>query len=95
MMNSELMEARSRIADILGEAEPLEVLQRVEEHRLFWRPLNPRVILLAESHVYTRPEELLRTLRPMPEFPASMPKGFVRLGFSAEDLLTTRAVISR
>jgi hypothetical protein len=37
MMNSELMEARSRIADILGEAEPLGVLQRVEEHRLLWR----------------------------------------------------------
>jgi hypothetical protein len=99
MMNSELNEARSRIADILGEtAEPLEVLQRVEEHRLFWRPLKPRVILLAESHVYTRPEELLRTLRAMPEFPASMPKGFVRLVYAlgyGEDTLLDEPITLR
>lgn len=49
---------------------------------MFWRPLRPRVILLGESHVFTVSEELLRTLRPMPEFPAGMPRGFVRLVYA-------------
>lgn len=82
-MNSDLKKARGRVADIVGEtAEPLEVIRRVEGNRVFWRLFNPRVILLAESRVYTRPEELFRTLRPMPEFPASMLKGFVRLEYA-------------
>jgi hypothetical protein len=98
-MNSELNEARSRIAGILGEtAEPLEVLQRVEEHRLYWRPLKSRVILLAESHVYTSREELLRTLRAIPELPANMPRGFVRLVYAlgyGEDTLLDEPITSR
>lgn len=97
-LNSDLKEARSRIVDILGDTEPLEVLQRVEEHRLFWRPLRPRVILLAESHVFTESEELLRTLRPMPEFPAGMPRGFVRLVYAlgyGENSLLDKPITSR
>src|SRR5437667_12343667 len=32
--------------------EPLEAVIRVEQHRWFWRPREPRLILIAESHVY-------------------------------------------
>lgn len=38
--------------------EPFETVCQVEEHRHFWRPKQPRVILLAESHVYTALQEL-------------------------------------
>ncbi len=77
---SKLYIAHQRLAGILGDgAEPLEVLQQVEDHRAYWRPEKPKVILLAESHVYTATSELVRSLRSLPDLPASTPKGFVRL----------------
>lgn len=75
-----LRAAHGRLAGILGEAaEPFEVLERVEEHRVYWRPLKPRVVLLAESHVYTVADELRRSLRPTVDLPTGLPGGFVRL----------------
>jgi len=35
------------------EPEPVEVAIAVEEHRWFWKPETVRLILVAESHVYT------------------------------------------
>lgn len=37
--------------------EPWESVALVEKYRQYWRPENPRVILLAESHVYTSNED--------------------------------------
>jgi hypothetical protein len=67
------------LADILGEDEPLEVLRRADEHRDYWRPRDVRIVLLAESHVYTTADELGYRLQPQPALPPDLPSGFVRL----------------
>lgn len=70
----------STVANIIGlNSEPLSVIQRVEKHRRYWRPAKTRVILLAESHVYTEASELAHALRPSLDVPPDLPKGFVRL----------------
>src|SRR5271166_1129220 len=90
-----LRAAHGRLAGILGDAaEPFEVLERVEQHRVYWRPLKPSVVLLAESHVYTTADELRRSLRPTVELPKGVPRGFVRLvyclGYGENELLDER-----
>jgi hypothetical protein len=94
-MNFDLQVAHDRLAGLIGEtAEPIEVLQRVEEHRQYWRPDKVRVLLLAESHVYTAASELARGLRRTLELPAGLPTGFVRLvyslGYGENELLDER-----
>jgi len=54
-----LEECHRQLARLLGpDAEPVEVLRCADEHQAYWRPERVRVILLAESHVYTKPPEL-------------------------------------
>jgi len=55
------------------EPEGVEVAIEVEAYRWHWRPENPRLVLVAESHVYTSPEDVQLTtnlgglaLHPMP-----------------------------
>lgn len=75
-----ISECHSRLVELIGPgAEPIEVLRRTEEHRCYWRPERVRVILLAESHVYTTPEELTRTITVLSSVPRDVPRGFVRL----------------
>jgi hypothetical protein len=82
-MADPLRQAHNRLAGIIGaDIEPIEVFERAEEHRSYWRPDKPRVVLLAESHVYTTAEELTRSLRPQTELPVDVPHGFVRLVYS-------------
>ena len=82
-MSTILREAHTRLAGILGEGiEPVEVFARAEEHRAYWKPDRSRVVLLAESHVFTHPAELRRTLLPFPGLPADAPRGFVRLVYA-------------
>src|SRR5205823_9640324 len=38
-------------------AEAVEVVIEVERHRWFWRPSKPRILLVAESHVFTSDED--------------------------------------
>lgn len=40
---------------LMAEAEEVEV--QVERHRWFWRPNKPRILLVAESHVFTSDED--------------------------------------
>lgn len=69
-----------RLSTLLGpEAEPIAVLVRAEEHRHYWRPDPVKVVLLAESHVYTTTDELARTISLPSSAPADLPRGFVRL----------------
>jgi hypothetical protein len=71
------------------------VLERAEEHRAFWRPERTRVILLAESHVYTQEAELTRQIRSFPDAPNGIPRGFIRLVYAlgyGEDGLLDRAI---
>ncbi|MGA2261725.1 MAG: hypothetical protein ABSH28_09840 [Acidobacteriota bacterium] len=77
-----LAECHERLANIpdLGPmSEPLSVLEMVERHRVFWRPSTVRVILLAESHVYTSAEELNYKIQKPYCQPNGFPNGFVRL----------------
>jgi hypothetical protein len=87
-----LEECHRRLSRLLGAgAEPIEVLRRAEEHRAYWRPERVRVVLLAESHVYTSVAELERRII-LPGMPGNdLPRGFVRLvyclGYGENELL--------
>ncbi|OFW34086.1 MAG: hypothetical protein A3J28_15945 [Acidobacteria bacterium RIFCSPLOWO2_12_FULL_60_22] len=75
-----VLECHGRLAAVLGSgAESVDVLRRAEEHRWYWRPEQVKVVLLAESHVYTTPEELARTIALPASAPPDLPRGFVRL----------------
>ena len=45
------------------ELEPFDVVKSVDDHRNFWRPEKVRVLLLAESHVYTPITKYDNTMR--------------------------------
>ncbi len=54
-----LEKCHHQLTRLLGpDAEPVEVLRCADEHQAYWRPERVRVVLLAESHVYTKPSEL-------------------------------------
>jgi len=60
MTDSDLARCYSSIAKALGDdVEPYASVSAVERHRRFWRPASPKVVLLAESHVWTSESELL------------------------------------
>lgn len=65
-----LNEAYSRIKGLLGEdTEPLESVQLVEFYRRFFRPEKVRVVLLAESHVFTHDADRKVPILPIPDLP--------------------------
>lgn len=76
--------------------EPIDVALAVEEHRWFWRPSTVRVLLIAESHVYTSGEDLALDLQyeQIPKL-INAPRKFVRLvyclGYGEPTLLPVRA----
>ena len=84
---------------LLPVVEPFEALERAEAHRAFWRPANVRVVLLAESHVFTGPSELERRIVRLPGAPAGVPMSFVRLvyclGYGENDILDRRIMEPR
>lgn len=52
-----------------GDTEPLESVQLVETYRRFLRPDAVRVVLLAESHVFTSAEDRKIVIPPIAELP--------------------------
>ncbi len=62
------------------EFESFKVVKSVDEHRNFWKPDKVRVLLLAESHVFTRDSEHDSTMQ-YDIFPKlrSAPTGYVKL----------------
>jgi hypothetical protein len=91
-----LLQCHSRLASLLGErAEPVEATKNVERHRWFWRPGQPRLILLAESHVHTTAPEATCLVRSS-DLPGGIPTEFVRLvyclGYGESGLLDRQAV---
>src|SRR5437773_10224347 len=75
-----LEECHSQLAKLLGSgAEPIDVLRCAEKHRTYWRPEHIRVLLLAESHVYTTSSELDRRVALPGSMGTEVPRGFVRL----------------
>jgi hypothetical protein len=92
VVNDSLVSAHSLLSELIGsDIESVPVFERAEEHRAHWRPTKTRVVLLAESHVYTSAAELQRSLRSLPGLPADIPRGFVRLvyclGYGENDWL--------
>jgi hypothetical protein len=87
-----LEECHNRLARLLGEnSEPLEVLRCAEAHRAYWRPPRIRILLLAESHIYTAFSEMDRQVILQNHMDTDMPRGFVRLvyclGYGENNLL--------
>jgi hypothetical protein len=65
-----LNDAYWKIANILGEdTEALESVQLVEKYRCFLKPEKVRVVLLAESHVFTSSDDRKIVIPPIPELP--------------------------
>lgn len=55
-----LEKAYSKIKESIGnrlEFESLKVVKSVNDHRNFWKPNKVKILLLAESHVFTRDSE--------------------------------------
>ena len=77
------------LRDLLPEVEPFAALERAEAHRAFWRPAEVRVVLLAESHVFTNATDLERCITRLPGAPAGIPVGFVRLVYCLGTARTT------
>jgi hypothetical protein len=58
------------LRQIMGQdIEPYKSVELVEEYRQYWKPKKIRVILLAESHVYTCDEDRQITLPQIPALP--------------------------
>ena len=78
-----LDKAYSEIKESIGnrlEFESFKIVKSVDEHRNFWKPNKVRVLLLAESHVFTRDSEHNNTMRyyGFPEL-RECPIGYVKL----------------
>ncbi|OGQ00927.1 MAG: hypothetical protein A2Z40_05360 [Deltaproteobacteria bacterium RBG_19FT_COMBO_60_16] len=85
-----LEEVYYEINQILGNnAEPLESVLLVEEYRRYWKPKTVRVVLLAESHVFTSDEDRRIVIPPIDDLPG-YPKQYARfvycLGNGERDL---------
>ncbi len=79
---------------ITKEIDSFEVVKKVDEYRQFWKPKNVKVVLLAESHVYTTDEDMQNRLDNNSGIclPKKYPRDFVRfvycLGYGENELLT-------
>lgn len=87
----QLNKTYNRIKLILGEdTEPLESVQLVEAYRRYFKPEKVRVVLLAESHVFTHNMDRNVTIRQISEFPG-YPSQYARfvycLGYGEKDLI--------
>jgi hypothetical protein len=71
--------------------EPLGSIIAAQRHRDYWRPQNVRLILLAESHIFTTETDLGHIVQGHPILPADAPQEFVRLvyclGYGENELL--------
>lgn len=82
--------AYSRIKGILGEpTEPFESVQLVETYRRYFRPARVRVLLLAESHVFTSDTEreiAIPHVAGLPGYPARYARFVYCLGYGERAL---------
>lgn len=86
-----LLRCYQHVRQFLVKPEPEAVVAEVDRHRRFWRPSQVRLLLLAESHVYTTLTEISRVLAPPGPVPDDLPRSFVRLvyclGYGEETFL--------
>lgn len=73
------LDIKTKFGDIL-EIEPFCIVKSVDDHRNFWKPEKVRILLLAESHVYTPMTEYNHVMR-YDRFPElnGCPKNYVKL----------------
>jgi len=85
-----LYDCYTQIADLLGQdAEPYESVELVEQYRQFWRPNDVRIILLAESHIFTSnlDRELeLKTIKDLLGYPSNYAKFVYCLAYGENSL---------
>ena len=58
--------------------DSFSVVKTVHDFREFWKPKQVKVILLAESHVYTKDDEWEILFKPNLFLPENYPRHFVR-----------------
>lgn len=92
-MRDSLNDAYLKIKEILGEeTEELESVHLVETYRRYWKPDNVKVLLLAESHVFTSDNDRKITVPPIPALPG-YPTHYARfvycLGYGERNLTTS------
>lgn len=81
--------------------DSLDVVKQVEQYRQFWRPEEAKVILLAESHVYTTEEEFASECNrfALNNFIQNYPTHYVRfvycLGYGEPDILNKQLESNR
>ncbi len=89
-VNVTLEETYYEINRILGyNAEPLESVRLVETYRCYFKPETVRVVLLAESHVFTSDEVRRIAIPPiddLPEYPTQYARFVYCLGIGERDL---------
>ena len=77
----------------LTKVDSLGVVKEVEEYRQFWKPDQTKVVLLAESHVYTDEEDFARQCnqsfiqRILPFYPTRFVRFVYCLGYGEDSLL--------
>ena len=74
---------------LYNNAEPLESVRLVEIYRRYWKPETVRVVLLAESHVFTSDEDRRIAIPPidgLPEYPTQYARFVYCLGLGERDL---------
>ena len=75
--------------------DSLKVVKQVEEYRQFWKPKKTNVVLLAESHYYTKKQdyEIKCSRLILDKLISNYPTNFVRfvycLGYGENELLNT------
>lgn len=75
---NKLRDCYDQLHEIIGnDIEPFESVELVEKYRRFWKPEKVRVVLLAESHVFTSNDDRKITLRKIKELPG-YPKEYAR-----------------
>ena len=74
---------------LYSDAEPFKSVELIENYRHYWRPEKVRVILLAESHVYTSDVDRTQTIKPLlglDNYPTEYAKFVYCLGYGEKEL---------
>jgi hypothetical protein len=90
MAMDDLDEAYSKVQRVLGNRiEALESVQLVETYRRYFKPERIRVLLLAESHVYTNDGDrqiVIPTIPELPGYPTQYARFVYCLGYGERSL---------
>lgn len=93
-VTDKLQDCYNLIYEILGKGtEPYESVALVEQYRKYWQPDDVRIILLAESHVFTTEGDRsisLPNIANLPEYPTEYAKFVYCLAYGEKNLTNNR-----